>query len=198
MMRRTLATFLGGLTLAGITAALPAAADDPAAGRKVANMCRTCHGIDGFAVIPIAPHIGGEPKDYLEAQLMAFKTGTREHEMMSVVAAGLSAQQISDVAAWYAAHTATATLPEGTDPEQAPQQCVSCHGADGISLLLEAPNLAGETNIYIDTQLKAFKRGKRTHEIMSEVAADLTDEEIRAIADWYAAVKLTITPPSDY
>lgn len=176
---------------------IPALADDPSEGRKVANMCRTCHGSDGFAQIPIAPHIGGEPTEYIEAQLLAFKTGQREHEMMSVVAAGLSAQQISDVAAWYGAHSATGTLPEGVAAEDAPQACVSCHGANGISQLLDAPNLAGETNIYIDTQLKAFKRGKRKHEIMSEVAAGLSDAEIRKIADWYSAVTLEITPPAD-
>nr|WP_241865434.1 c-type cytochrome [Paracoccus salsus] len=163
----------------------------------VANMCRTCHGIDGYAAIPIAPHIGGEPASYLEAQLLAFKTGQREHEMMSVVAAGLSAQQISDVAAWYGAHTAQGTLPQGVAAEDAPQACVSCHGANGISPILDAPNLAGETNIYIDTQLKAFKRGKRQHDIMSEVAAGMTDDEIRAVADWYAAVNLEILPPAD-
>ncbi|MFC6635891.1 c-type cytochrome [Sulfitobacter sediminilitoris] len=93
--------------------------------------------------MPIAPHIGGEPEAYLEAQLMAFKTGQREHEMMTVVTAGLDAQQISDVAAWYGAHEATAILPEGVKAEDAPQACVSCHGADGISELLDAPNLAG-------------------------------------------------------
>lgn len=184
-------TILGGLMLAGGS---PALAGDPAAGRKIANMCRTCHGIDGYAQIPIAPHIGGEPKEYLEAQLMAFKTGAREHEMMSVVTAGLSAQQISDVAAWYASHKAEATLPEGVSAEDAPEACVSCHGANGISTLLDAPNLAGEVNIYIDTQLKAFRIGKREHEIMSEVAAEMTDEEIRAVADWYAKVQLEITP----
>lgn len=192
-MKRLAIIALGGLTLAGgISGA--ALAGDPAAGRKIANMCRTCHGVDGYAAIPIAPHIGGEPQAYLEAQLMAFKTGQREHEMMSVVTAGLSAQQISDVAAWYASHQAVATLPAGVSEDDAPQACVSCHGADGMSLLLDAPNLAGETNIYIDTQLKAFKRGKRRHEIMSEVAAELTDEEIREIADWYAAVSLEIVP----
>ncbi|MBN9677316.1 c-type cytochrome [Salipiger bermudensis] len=186
------AVLLGGLMLAG---AGPAVADDPAAGRKVANMCRTCHGLDGLAQIPIAPHIGGEPEEYLEAQLMAFKTGAREHEMMSVVAAGLSAQQISDVAAWYASHEARATLPEGVSVEDAPAACVSCHGATGISELLDAPNLAGEVNIYIDTQLKAFRTGRRTHEIMSDIAADMTDEEIRAVADWYGAVQLEIEMP---
>ncbi|SNS75006.1 c-type cytochrome [Tropicimonas sediminicola] len=188
-MRTSVAVILGGLMLAG---AFPAHADDPAAGRKIANMCRTCHGIDGYALIPIAPHIGGEPKDYLEVQLMAFKTGAREHEMMSVVTAGLSAQQISDVAAWYASHTAVASLPDGVSADEAPEACVSCHGADGISLLQDAPNLAGEVNIYIDTQLKAFRVGKRKHEIMSEIAADLTDEEIREFADWYANVQLEI------
>ena len=190
-MRTAALLILGGLTLAGGT---PAVADDPAAGRQVANMCRTCHGIDGYAQIPIAPHIGGEPEEYLERQLMAFKTGARQHEMMSVVAAGLSAQQISDVASWYAAHDVTATLPEGRTEADAPDACVSCHGADGLAVALDAPNLAGEVNIYIDTQLKAFRNGKRQHEIMSLIAADMTDEEIRAVADWYAAIKLEITP----
>ncbi len=192
-MSRTFATILGGLLLAGV-ASSPAPAADAEAGRKIANMCRTCHGLDGYAQIPIAPHIGGEPKQYLEAQLMAFKTGAREHEMMSVVSAGLSAQQISDVAAWYAAHEITAALPEGVSAAGAPDACVSCHGADGISVALDAPNLAGEVNIYIDTQLKAFRTGKRQHAVMSEIAADMTDEEIRAAADWYAAVTLEIAP----
>lgn len=195
-MKALMTLFLGGLMLAGGTA-VPVQAGDPEAGHKIANMCRTCHGIDGYATIPIAPHIGGEPVEYLESQLMAFKTGQRQHEMMSVVTAGLTAQQISDVAAWYAAHEARATLPEGILAANAPQACVSCHGADGISQLLDAPNLAGETNIYIDTQLKAFKRGKRQHDIMSDVAAELSDAEIREIADWYAAVGLEILPPPE-
>ncbi|GAA0300665.1 c-type cytochrome [Rhodovulum strictum] len=188
-MRLAVLFVLGGLALAG---GGPAAAEDPAAGRQVANMCRTCHGIDGYAQVPIAPHIGGEPKEYIEAQLMAFKTGAREHEIMSVVSASLSAQQISDVAAWYAAHTATATLPDGVSAADAPVACVSCHGVDGISVALNAPNLAGEVNIYIDTQLKAFRSGKRRHAIMSEIAADMTDEEIRAVADWYSRITLEI------
>ena len=191
-MRLAIITVLGGLMLAGTP---PVAADDPEAGRKVANMCRTCHGLDGYASIPIAPHIGGEPEEYLETQLMAFKTGAREHEMMSVVTAGLSAQQISDVAAWYASYSARAVLADGVSEANAPEACVSCHGSTGISVALDAPNLAGEVNIYIDTQLKAFRLGKRKHEIMSQIAADMTDDEIRAVADWYADIELVIEPP---
>lgn len=191
-MRLGLTLALGGLMLAGGHTVY---AGDPEAGRKIANMCRTCHGTDGYAQIPIAPHIGGEPKEYLESQLMAYKTGAREHEMMSVVTAGLSAEQISDVAAWYASHTATASLPEGVTEADAPAACVSCHGANGISVLLDAPNLAGEVNIYIDTQLKAYRVGKRNHAIMSEIASELSDQEIRELANWFANVELEITPP---
>jgi glucose/arabinose dehydrogenase/cytochrome c553 len=53
---------------------LAEAADRRSCGRpQLANQCRTCHGLDGYAQIPIAPHIGGEPEGYIEAQLTAFR-----------------------------------------------------------------------------------------------------------------------------
>ena len=187
-MMRAFALALGGVILAG--SATAEGAGDREAGRKLAGQCRTCHGLEGFAQIPIAPHIGGEPASYIRAQLTAFRDGTREHEMMSIVARTLTDEQIADLGAWYSGHAVRVEL--SADPADAPEACTSCHGTDGLHVFEDAPNLAGETNIYIDTQLKAFRNGKRTHEVMSEVAADLTDEEIRAAADWYASVKLEI------
>ena len=73
--------------------------------------------------------------------------------------------------------------------------CMACHGADGIAVVADAPNLAGENTIYIDSQLKAFRSGKREHEVMSEIAAGLDDAAIRAAAEWYAAIGLDITGP---
>jgi cytochrome c553 len=189
-MRALVAFGLGGLLLAGTALAQETVEGTAAAGRKIAGQCRTCHGIDGYARIPIAPHIGGEQASYIRNQLTAFRDGTRVHEMMSVVAKMLTDQQIADVAAWYSSHTATATLT--ADASGAPEACTACHGVDGIAVIEDAPNLAGETNIYIDTQLKAFRLGKRKHEVMSVVAAEMTDAEIRAVADWYASVKLDI------
>ena len=191
-MIRAMLLAAGGLALAG---GAPARGADPEAGRAVAGMCRTCHGLDGYAQIPIAPHIGGEPAGYLAAQLHAFRDGRRVHEMMSVVAAGLSDAQIADVSGWYASHAASASLPTGVAEDAAPQLCSSCHGADGLALVEDAPNLAGETNIYTIEQLKAFASGRRTHEVMSDVAAGLTEAEMRAAADWYAAVTLEIAGP---
>jgi cytochrome c553 len=187
-MRLAVLLALGGVFLAG--GALAEVAGDRAAGRQLAGQCRTCHGLDGFARIPIAPHIGGEPAGYITAQLTAFRDGTRENEMMTIVAKTLTDQQIADLAAWYSGHGVTVTLT--ADPAGAPEQCVACHGADGIATIPEAPNLAAETNIYIETQLKAFRLGKRTNEIMGPIAADLTDAEMQAAADWYAAVGLKV------
>ncbi|CTQ34673.1 Cytochrome c4 precursor [Jannaschia rubra] len=178
---------LGGVLLAG---PLMAQSGDPEAGRVLAGQCRTCHGLDGLARIPVAPNIGGEPAPYLERQLRAFRSGERVNEMMSVVASSLSDEQIADLAAWYAAHRAVATLE--ADPAEAPDLCTSCHGTDGLSVVEEVPNLAGESNIYIETQLKAFRSGKRMSEVMTPIAQDLSDAEMRAVADWYAAVGLEI------
>jgi len=104
----------GAARLAAAVAALASAAvaGDIEAGRRKATQCRTCHGIDGIATVPIAPHLAGESRVYLETQLRAYRSGKREHEIMSVVAATLSDTDIADLAAWYSAIRIEATLPE--------------------------------------------------------------------------------------
>ena len=90
-----------GISLAAVLGLSEVLASDPKAGRKKASACQTCHGYDGVARIPIAPHIAGESKIYLETQLKAFRSGRRVHEIMSVIAGQLSNEDISDLAAWY-------------------------------------------------------------------------------------------------
>ena len=90
----------------------PASADSEA-GRKMAKQkCQVCHGIDGIAKIPIAPHLAGESQIYLETQLKAFRSGKREHEMMTVVAKDLKDDEITSLAQWYSSIKITATVPE--------------------------------------------------------------------------------------
>ena len=108
---------LKAIVMAGL-AALPltldwqqAQAADAAAGRKKAAACQTCHGYDGIAKIPIAPHIASESPIYLESQLKAFRSGKRQHEIMSVIAKNLSDEDIADLAAWYSSISIQATMP---------------------------------------------------------------------------------------
>jgi cytochrome c553 len=87
---------------AGMTAQ-PATAGDAAAGRQKAIQCQACHGLDGLAKIPGAPHIAGQVEEYLVKSMRAYKSGARPDEMMTVVMRLLSEDDIADLAAYYAA-----------------------------------------------------------------------------------------------
>ncbi|MDY8108002.1 cytochrome c [Fulvimarina sp. 2208YS6-2-32] len=94
-----------------ILASGPATAASVSAGRAAAGMCATCHGQNGIAVAPDAPNLAGMSPIYTAAQLKAFKSGARQHQQMSIIAEGLSDEEIADLAAWYAAIEITATPP---------------------------------------------------------------------------------------
>jgi cytochrome c553 len=65
-----------------------------------------------------------------------------------------------------------------------------CHGPLGIATQPETPNLAGQPASYLAAQLKAFRGGARQHEVMSVIARPLTDEDIAAVAAWYASIRV--------
>ena len=75
------------------------------------------------------------------------------------------------------------------DPdEQVYQQvCTACHGANGISVLPDYPNLAGQKAGYLEQALKAYRDGQRQHQIMAPMAQGLTDQEITDVAAFYAS-----------
>jgi cytochrome c553 len=99
------------LTIAALLATAAQAAD-PAAGRKKAARCQSCHGLDGIAKIPNAPHIGGESELYLTKQLNAFRAGERKDPQMSLMAKGLSDEDIADLAAYFSRIEITARIPD--------------------------------------------------------------------------------------
>ena len=107
----------GGLCLAimalaaiGVPAAILAA--DSFAGKKRANQCIVCHGQNGVAVNPEAPNLAGESAVYIEKQLRAFRSGARQHEVMSIIAKSLSDEDIGNLAAWYSAMKVSVELPK--------------------------------------------------------------------------------------
>jgi len=89
-----------------------AAAGDASAGRQKARKCKVCHGIDGIARLPSAPHIAGDNAIYLAAQLTAYRSGKRVHPVMSLIAKDLSDEDIADLAAWYASIRIMVEVPE--------------------------------------------------------------------------------------
>lgn len=81
---------------------ISAAAQDVAAGKAKAQACIVCHGALGLSTQPDAPNIAGQPALYLAAQLRAFRSGARKHEVMAVMARPLSDADIQNLAAWFA------------------------------------------------------------------------------------------------
>jgi len=67
-------------------------------------------------------------------------------------------------------------------------QCAACHGADGIAREVDVPNLAGQHDVYLYNQLKAFKSGARKHKEMRYLGRHMSDEEMQAIAEYYASL----------
>jgi cytochrome c553 len=96
------------LTLAG-SAAL---ANETTAGRAKAQACAVCHGPLGVAVAPDAPNLAGQPAAYLSAQLHAYRSGTRRHEVMAVIARPLTNEDITQLAAWFSSIRIEARAPD--------------------------------------------------------------------------------------
>jgi len=66
--------------------------------------------------------------------------------------------------------------------------CQACHGPAGISLAPDIPNLAGQKKDYIVKQLEAFKAKKRSNDLMAAIAAQLSTEQIRALATYWSTL----------
>jgi cytochrome c553 len=93
-----------GVAVAALLAAIapPAAGGDATAGRQKAVQCQACHGLDGVAKIPGAPHLAGQVEEYLVKALRGYRSGERKDEMMAVAARQLSDDDVEDLAAYYA------------------------------------------------------------------------------------------------
>ncbi len=66
--------------------------------------------------------------------------------------------------------------------------CASCHGPSGVSMIPNYPNLAGQKEMYLAEQLKAFRDGTRKNMIMAPMAAGLSDDDIANLAAYYSSL----------
>ncbi|WOH36523.1 c-type cytochrome [Thalassotalea fonticola] len=78
------------------------AAGDATAGKTKAAVCAGCHGANGIGIADAYPNLAGQHADYIAKQLKAFKDGSRKDPVMAPMAAGLSDQDMSDIAAYFA------------------------------------------------------------------------------------------------
>jgi cytochrome c553 len=67
--------------------------------------------------------------------------------------------------------------------------CAACHGANGISVADNIPNLAGQRVAYLEAQLRALKSGTRKNPVMGAIAAQLGNDEITNVAAYFNSLQ---------
>lgn len=190
----------GGLLL--LSLAVSAAPADTNAGQQKSAMCAGCHGPDGNSMIPMYPRLAGQSSNYIAKELRDFKGGQRKDPIMSGMAAGLSDQDIANVAAYYAsiapksgnaaADAETLKLGRkiyrGGNAKTGIAACMSCHGPGGHGIPPRFPRVAGQHPAYTEKQLMAFKNASRSNDdgIMTRIAFRMSEAEIKAVSQYMA------------
>jgi cytochrome c553 len=184
---------------------------DASKGQGIASrVCAACHGPDGNSPTAANPKLAGQIQEYLQKQLTNFKPASggkpeRENPIMAGMAAPLSADDMRNVAAFFAQQAPKPGAAQNKealdlgrklwragDTSRGLPACAGCHGATGAGMPAQFPRLAGQYAEYTENQLKAFRAGHRANDpnrAMRTIAAKMTDAEISAVADYAAGLR---------
>lgn len=176
------------------------AAGDAAAGKAKSSTCAGCHAADGNSMNPDWPKLAGQHASYTVKQLQNFKANERQNAMMAPMAAPLSAQDMEDLAAYFAIQEPSKAeadealfekgqqLYRGGNMSTGVAACIGCHGPNGAgNPAAKFPALNGQHAKYTVLQLKAFQKGERSNDagkMMQNIAAKMTEAEMTAVASY--------------
>ncbi|NHZ88220.1 c-type cytochrome [Massilia sp. CCM 8733] len=206
------ATFaVSGLVSAATPAAAPAKADaakgatlyDNGDAARGLPACVSCHGAAGNSTIAANPKLSAQFDAYTHKQLMDFTTPNRVNPVMTSFAKMLSDDEKKNIAAYLATQTPKPGAAKNKDtvllgkqiyrggiPGTGVAACASCHGANGNGMPAQFPRLSGQHQDYTVSQLQAFKSGARKNSVqMTTLAKRMSDDEMKAVADYIAGLK---------
>ncbi len=179
------------LLAAGLLAAAAAWAQ-PSAERLAA--CAACHGANGNSPSPAIPSIAGQPRVFIENQLVIMREGLREVPVMAPVLKGLGDEEISALARHFSAlPIVPATMPVQPDKQRAGAEisrkslCGTCHLAH-YSGQNQVPRLAGQHEDYLLLAMKAFRDhpGPGRDTIMAATLRGMNDTELGQLAHYFS------------
>jgi cytochrome c553 len=174
------------------------------------DRCARCHGEEGVSDDPASPSLAGQLAPYTYKQMRDYKDEKRtDDRTMQRLAARLSDQEMADMAAYYAALpvpepentnmggvVAERLVKRGDGPRLIPA-CRHCHGRSGKGNVTSGvgfasmPVLVGQYPEYLAHTMRAYRSGERANDVysvMRNMSAELTDEEIDALADYYGTL----------
>jgi cytochrome c553 len=154
--------------------------------------------------------LAGQTPEYIEKQLHNFKAAPgkkaeRENAVMAGMAAGLSPEDIRNVAAYFGSQKPKGGASRSKELVFVGQKlyragnaatglpaCAGCHGPTGAGLPAQYPRLAGQYAEYTTAQLKSFHDGQRandTNRMMRAIASRMSEAEMRAVSDYIAGLR---------
>jgi cytochrome c553 len=155
------------------------------------QLCAACHGEDGNSTNPQIPSIAGQPKLFLENQLILFREELRKSDQMLPVVRGLKDPEIIKLAQHFSKlpakgmenGPADAKLMKIGVGKAKALRCGICHLSD-FSGQNQIPRLAGQREAYLEAEMRAYRDGRRTggDTIMAATLYGVSDADIRALA----------------
>ena len=205
MLRYFAVALLIMVPVIGVQAQTTDMTGDPERGKQKAESCAACHGADGNSNNPVWPKIAGQHPNYIVEQLQAFKSGARDNAQMMPMAQNLSQQDMQDLAAYFAAQKMSPgaakddaslekaeTLYRAGKSEAGMPACMACHGPRGNGMpYIGYPKISGQHPEYLASTLKAYRSGEREGaqaQVMQAIAAELTDADIQALANYLSGL----------
>jgi cytochrome c553 len=187
-----------------------ASSGDAFRGMLLAKRCEHCHGEEGFSAAASTPNLAGMNMLSFWKQLEDFRSHKRNSRVMQPIAESLSERDVADVVAYYAKlpvfedaqdnrvfpqsrpdpsrATVASRLVSFGDGERGIPPCQACHGP--VAYRPGVPSLMTQNSDYVLEQLEAFAKRTRANDInlpMRTVAGLLTEDERKALADYYGA-----------
>lgn len=183
--------------------AKPAFKPDAARGQAASAACQACHLADGSRGVAANPILQGQHPEYIVKQLGEFKAGKRQNAIMNAMAAPLTEEQMQDIAAFYAGKSAQSGAARNKDSVLLGEQiyrggvaarkipaCSGCHSPTGAGIPAQYPRIGSQHEEYVEAQLVAFRSGARANNApMRAIAAKMSDDEIKAVADYIAGLR---------
>ena len=192
------------LALSGVFS-FAANAADAEAGKAKSAICAACHGADGNSSNPMWPSLAGQHASYTYKQLTDFKAGRRINASMSGMVAGLSDDDMKNLAAYYETQSHKPLAFDGELIEKGESiyrrgitetgvaACMGCHSPSGKGNGPAGwPSLKGQHPEYIVTQLQAFKQGARANDsgkMMRNLVGRMSEMEMKAVAAYVAGIQ---------
>jgi cytochrome c553 len=185
-----------GLALGlSVLASVPVQAADPAAAKEKAELCAGCHGENGISQTENIPSLAAQPDQFIQWQLVFFRSGARKNEQMQPIVEQINNDDIRNLGAYFASLTPPKAPPDD-NPDlsrkgaqaAAGRRCASCH-TDSFAGTKAVARIAGQREEYLLKALHDYKSGRRSGgggAAMADVAYPLSEEEITALAHYLA------------